>query len=97
MQDSSRKWSSPTFLTVEQVSEQLQLPLESVYKLIHGDRLRAINLSPGKGRVLRVRREDLDAFLKAQVYQYEPIPGRGAAIRRGRARGRRRHSSAQNA
>ena len=53
-------------LKVDEVVLRLQQPRSSVYTLIRTGKLTAINLAPGKGRVLRVRESDLRAFIESR-------------------------------
>ncbi|NAE18283.1 helix-turn-helix domain-containing protein [Enterococcus hirae] len=51
-------------LTVPQVSEQLQIPVQSLRRMIRRRELPAVNVSTGAGRpTYRVRQSALDAYL----------------------------------
>lgn len=51
-------------LTVKQVAEQLQMSPTSVYDLIARGRLAVLRLGP-RGGAIRVRSEDLEAYLSS--------------------------------
>lgn len=57
-------------LTVKDAGELLGLKPNAVYNLIHTGELRAVNVAP-KGRSrprLRIRRDDLQAFVDARTH-----------------------------
>ena len=54
-------------LKPSQVAQVLQQPRSSVYALIRSGQLTAINIAPGKGKVLRVRERDLEAFIESRL------------------------------
>jgi excisionase family DNA binding protein len=51
------------FLTVEQIANMLQIDAESVRRYVRSGKLPAIKLG---GKYIRVRRQDLEAFLAKQ-------------------------------
>jgi excisionase family DNA binding protein len=51
-----------TYLTPQQVADQLQLTVQTVYKWIKDGELPAVRIQ----RVYRIQREDLDKFLAAR-------------------------------
>jgi excisionase family DNA binding protein len=52
-------------LTVPEIAAELRATRAYAYKLVRSGRLPSVTIGdgPGRGRMLRVRREDLDAFL----------------------------------
>ncbi len=63
----------PEWLTVEQVAEWLQVSTKTIRRYIEDGSLPAVNLG---GRAIRIRRQDLDAWLEKR--RVEP----GISIRR---------------
>jgi excisionase family DNA binding protein len=57
--------SAVKFWTVAEVAETLRVSRMSVYRLIHGGELEAVQF----GRSFRVSQEALDAYLKKAYYQ----------------------------
>jgi excisionase family DNA binding protein len=57
--------SGVKFWTVAEVAETLRVSRMSVYRLIHGGELEAVQF----GRSFRVSQEALDAYLKKAFYQ----------------------------
>ncbi len=57
--------SDVTFWTVAEVAETLRVSRMSVYRLIHGGELEAVQF----GRSFRVSQQALDAYLKKAFYQ----------------------------
>jgi excisionase family DNA binding protein len=57
--------SGTTFWTVAEVAETLRVSRMSVYRLIHGGELEAVQF----GRSFRISQDALDAYLKKAFYQ----------------------------
>lgn len=65
--------SSPEWLTIEQAAEWLQVSTKTIRRYIESGSLPAVNLG---GRAIRIRRQDLDAWLETR--RIEP----GVSLRR---------------
>jgi excisionase family DNA binding protein len=56
-------------LTVTEVSKILKIHTKTVWRLIRAKRLRAIDIGVGRQLRYRIRREDLDDFLKQEAVE----------------------------
>lgn len=61
--------------TAAEVAERLRVSTMTIYRLIRSGELPAVRI----GRNYRVRQEDLEAYLEAQVVQPDDVDLRGAA------------------
>lgn len=61
--------ASTTLLTIPETAARLGIDgrPDSVYRLIHSGDLRAVNIATGKRSRLRVREDDLAAFIESRT------------------------------
>ncbi len=75
--------------TVEEVAAITKMPKQTIYATIHSGLLKALNLAPGGGQVLRIAEPDLAAFLESRRYVYQPNARRERPTAGGSTGGRR--------
>jgi excisionase family DNA binding protein len=66
-------------LTVKQVAERLQCSAATIYELCSLKKIRHARI--GKGRAIRIREEDLEAYLTGRAVGPEPLPPVPAKLR----------------
>lgn len=58
-------------LTIKDVSRELSLTTRSVYKLTKEGKIPVVRLGDGENSPIRIRREDLDAWVESRVTRPE--------------------------
>lgn len=64
-QESGRKASSPSWLSVQSAAAELEVTTRTIYRFINDGKLAAYRI----GRVYRIRRSDLEDFLDGAALQ----------------------------